>query len=583
MYAVYLDNDQSNIDVTMNFQERNVWVPSDGHGYLARDHHKTSHAGSQATLLSPKLKQQKWPRGSDFLGATTSFSLSLHTVWMLPVCVMQQGGLTFLLMYMVMLIILGYPLLLLEAMLGQYSSLPPAQLYRHLCPILAGLGLSVCLQAALRALLDLAVLMWSALAFYSLFSTQTVKDGFFYSDILNKGDASLESIGYLGGYQTLVLSIVSVSVFMMTAAGTRILGKLGLVIVLVGFGTMVTLVIRSCLATGGPYGILTLLAPDWSYVSSASGWMMAAQQVIFSLQLGLGSVSVYSSYNTYHHNIVRDSAIIICSNFVWSILSILLVFSLLGVTHNLQTINLNNLAGDPDLVSITGSGIWLTGVTMVEAALATLTSGWLWAGLMFILIFLSTMTSLFGLLEVISASIISIRPSLIRYKPAITFSILTFLFLLDLSLATQGGIHIYHLLHTYISSWPTILTCLLTLLSTLWCHGPHQLVTNIVDMSKVRLPQVLSAHLTVLYTTVTPVLVASCLAYSLHLLSQYHITQPLVTFNIQLPEWAISTGWSLSLLPASPILFGAMVYLVWANKGVTRLAVSFEFWKYLQR
>ena len=494
---------------------------------------------------------------------------------MLPVCVVQHGGVTFLLMYTVMLLILGYPLLLLEATLGQYSSLPPAQLYRHLCPILAGLGLSVCLQAALRALLDMAVLMWSALAFYSLFSIQAVKDGFFYSEILNKGDASLESLGYLGGPQTLVLSIVSVSVFVMTAAGTRTLGKLGLVVVPVVFGLMVTLVIRSCLATGGPYGILTLLAPDWTYISSAGSWMVAAQQVIFSLQLGLGSVSAYSSYNSYHHNIVRDAAIIICSNFVWAVLSILLVFSLLGVTHNLQTINLNNLAGDPGLVSITGSGLWLTGVTMVEAALATLSSGWLWAGLLFILVFLTTVTSLFGLLEVISASIISIRPSLLRYKPAITFSVLTFLFLLDLSLATQGGVHIYHLLHTYISSWPAILTCLLTLLATLWCHGPHLLVTNIMDMSKVRLPQPVTAHLTVLYTSVTPVLAASCLGYSLHLLSQYHITQPLVTFNIHLPVWAVSTGWSLSLLPASPIVFGAMVYLVWANKGVPRFAVIF--------
>ena len=93
-------------------------------------------------------------------------------LWMLPVAVMQHGGVTFLLMYTVMLIILGGPLLLLEVSLGQYSGLAPGPMFRHLCPLLAGLGLSVCLQAAVRALLDLGVLMWSALTLYSMFSGQ---------------------------------------------------------------------------------------------------------------------------------------------------------------------------------------------------------------------------------------------------------------------------------------------------------------------------------------------------------------------------------------------------------------------------
>ena len=62
--------------------------------------------------------------------------------------VLQHGGVTFLLMYTVMLGILDWPLLVLEAVLGQYSSLAPGHLYRHLCPLLAGLGLAVCLQAS---------------------------------------------------------------------------------------------------------------------------------------------------------------------------------------------------------------------------------------------------------------------------------------------------------------------------------------------------------------------------------------------------------------------------------------------------
>ena len=97
----------------------------------------------------------------------------------------------------------------------------------------------------------------------------------------------------------------------------------------------------------------------------------------------------------------------IASNLVWAVLSILLVFSLLGITHSLQTINLTHvLASEPGLsVSITGSGLLMAGVTMVETALASVATGWLWAGLLFLLIFLTTLTSLTGLLETISSSI----------------------------------------------------------------------------------------------------------------------------------------------------------------------------------
>ena len=145
--------------------------------------------------------------------------------------VLQHGGVTFLLMYTVMLGLLGWPLLVLEAVLGQYSSLAPGHLYRHLCPLLAGLGIAVCLQAAVRALLNLGVLMWAALTCYALFSRQEIADGFFARDILaqvstylyiyiylniyilaqEQPKVGLESLGELGGRAVLVLSVVSVA------------------------------------------------------------------------------------------------------------------------------------------------------------------------------------------------------------------------------------------------------------------------------------------------------------------------------------------------------------------------------------
>ena len=72
-----------------------------------------------------------------------------------------------------------------------------------------------------------------------------ISDGFFHRDILGRDtEDNLESLGELGGRQVLVLSVVSVSVFLVTVLGTRVLGKLGLLTVPVTFMLLVSLVIR---------------------------------------------------------------------------------------------------------------------------------------------------------------------------------------------------------------------------------------------------------------------------------------------------------------------------------------------------
>jgi len=552
-------------------QARNVWVPSDGR-YTLREQQTESNRGSQAALLSSKEARPRWPRGSDFLGSTCAFTLSLHSLWSLPISVLQHGGVSFLMMYTVILATLGAPLLLLEMSLGQYSGLAPARLFRHLCPLLAGLGVAVCIQAVFRAMLDLAVLMWAGQALWQIFSEQNIRDGFFYRDVLSKEDASLDRLGELGGQLSLVLAVASVSIFILIAAGTRSVGKVCLVAVPISFMILVTLTIRTCLASGGPQGVWTLLTPDWSVLTQPTVWLEAVGQVVFSLQLGLGAVSAYSSYNTYQHNIVRDCAIMVISHLVWVILAILLTFSLLGVAHNTQTINITNLASDPSLISITGQGIWLAAITLIETSLAKISFGWLWASLFFILLILVSITSVFGYLEVITSSLVSLRPSTLSFKPALAFGVLALIFLIDLVLATQGGIHVYHLLLTYISNWPTLLFSLLTVFSAVLCHGTNILMKDISSMSKLSLPHWATSHLSVIYFSFLPAFLSACLFQSLHSLGSHHLVQPLSTFGLLLPHWGMPMGWSLAILPISPILLGALVHCVCGNRGVPRFS-----------
>ena len=107
------------------------------------------------------------------------------------------------------------------------------------------------------------------------------------------------------------------------------------------------------------------------------------------------------------------------------------------------------------IVSVTGKDIWLVTMTIIETSLASVSFGWLWAGLLLLLLVITGMTSLFGYLEVlllikarlisifmmsyqvITSSLVAFRPSMLPYKPLLGFIVLIFLFLVDLLLATQ--------------------------------------------------------------------------------------------------------------------------------------------------
>ena len=124
-----------------------------------------------------------------------------------------------------------------------------------------------------------------------------------------------------------------------------------------------------------------------------------------------------------------------------------------------QAINLNCVTSpaecDMAIVSVTGKDIWLVTMTIIETSLASVSFGWLWAGLLLLLLVITGMTSLFGYLEVlhiikaglisifmmsyqvITSSLVAFRPSMLPFKPLLGFIVLIFLFLVDLLLATQ--------------------------------------------------------------------------------------------------------------------------------------------------
>ena len=489
-------------------------------------------------------------------------------MWSLPIAVIQQGGIVFVLAYILLTAVLGAPLLLLEIFLGQYSALAPVSLYRHLSPVMAGTGLAVCVQAAVRAVLELGTLMWAGQIMFRLFYSRdliTPDSNIFREEIVGGSeDYGLANVGSLSTQLMLVLGIAALILLVVVVAGARSVGKVSMVCVPLAFMLLVSLVIRSCLAEGGPQGVLSLLSPDWRLLKEPSLWLQAAAQVIFSLQLGLGAQSAYARCNKYRHNLVRDVAVVIVSHIVWVLLALLLTLALLGAGNP-------NIKESAEVIrTVTGEGLWLAAVTLMDKSLLTLGHGWLWAGLYFILLSVISITSLYGYIEVISSSFSQLRPGLTKLKPLVTICVLVLVFLMDLALATQAGIHVYHLLYTYLATWPCLLISLMTLLAAVLAHSPRHIMRDLCEMSGVGLPHTLTAHLTTIYTSIAPLLLIATAAYSLYSLYLDHLEDPLASFGVSLSKsgWPVILGCSLYGLTVLPITLGILVRLVWFTRGV---------------
>ena len=102
------------------------------------------------------------------------------------------------------------------------------------------------------------------------------------------------------------------------------------------------------------------------------------------------------------------------------------------------------------------------------------------------------------------------------------------LFMINLVMATQGGIYIYYLISVYYTQWPLIFFGLLTVLSAAFSHGGKYLMKDLSDMSKLALNHFINSHLSVLYTTLIPIF----LCVSLFIWKKIHENAQLVSTKI---------------------------------------------------
>nr|CAD7430604.1 unnamed protein product [Timema monikensis] len=490
------------------------------------------------------IGRSTWNERAVFFFTSLGFTTGLHGVCLFPILCELHGGLAFVLCTALMYLVLGTPMVLLETGLGQLGRLSPAALYPKISPLLAGLGVSMCWSSMVVSVSEACLLSWSVVYFYKSAgcslpwshqrnnSDLPSTEQYFTGEILNLSSES----GMFGGVQqplVLGLTVTWGIVMFSLAASIRNTGKL--CYITTPFTFLVAAILLICGTVQWTDDVTAAVMPRWGRLADPSVWVTAGCYVFHSLNLGLGGLTTIASHNKTTTNLLRDVGLVSVLHFSWGVAMWLIYECLKGGYSPAGT-----PPGEP----------WVLFVVLARG-FANLRHGVIFAMLAYTMVFMAGLSTLLGTILTIVSSLLDVFPRLRTNRSLVTAAVCSFLFIAGLPLTSQSGLHYYLLLTHYSVSWPLLLHALCTSLVVIYCYGHQRFIAHLASPTQARLQDSVICHMTVLFTSVVPVLLMVLLTSSL-----YHLG--ISTNASSYPEGARLCANLLAALPILCLPFGAL-------------------------
>ena len=265
------------------------------------------------------MEQSKGQFNSNFgfLMAALGSAVGLGNLWGFPFKMGLGGGFAFLLIYMILLIFVGYPLILSEIAIGRKSQKAAIEAYKEIHPAFTFNGV---LQTAVPFFL---------IAFYCTFGGYVMK--YFFKSLGMFAGNQFDPAGTFG--ETLentstviwVLIFLALTVLIVLGGVSGGIEKFCKVAMPALFVMLVIIVIRSCTLPGAGEGLAFLFKPHFEGMNSAGGFFntlkLAGSQMFFSLSLASGCLIAYGSYLDKKENLEKDAVIIAVGDTVAALLA----------------------------------------------------------------------------------------------------------------------------------------------------------------------------------------------------------------------------------------------------------------------
>ena len=265
-------------------------------------------------VLSMTNERETFGSRLGFILVSAGCAVGLGNVWKFPYMCGQYGGAAFILIYLIFLLLLGFPIMLAEFSVGRASRKSCAASFKvleHKGALTHHFGTFGMIGNYVLMMFYTMVAGW--LLYYCFRSAR----GDFTSMPLNPDQINTIFSDMTSSWQTMTLWTVIVIVL---SFGICLLGvrdgveKISKVMMVLLFLLIAVLAVNSVLLKGAGEGLRFYLVPDFVKMKEAGiGRVVfgAMSQAFFTLSVGIGSLAIFGSYMDKERSIPGESAAIV--------------------------------------------------------------------------------------------------------------------------------------------------------------------------------------------------------------------------------------------------------------------------------
>lgn len=277
------------------------------------------------SVMSLYRLRESWKSRLGFIFAALGSAVGLGSIWRFPYIVGENGGAAFIVIYILCLLLIGFPVLVGELVIGRTAQTSPVGSFRLIgrkkfwghagkltiitgfiissfYSVIAGWGLGYLIQAIKGEFTHFADPMQASSLFQSL----------------------VQNVYWVVGYHFLFLSLG----FVVLVSGVRKgIERASKILMPVLFIVLAILVVKGLFLPRSVQALKFLFSPDWKNVTPHVV-LVALGQAFFTLSLGQGTMITYGSYLSRDEDIPASCFPVVVFNTIISLLMGIAVFTI---------------------------------------------------------------------------------------------------------------------------------------------------------------------------------------------------------------------------------------------------------------
>jgi len=318
------------------------------------------------------------------IAAAAGSAVGLGNIYRFPCELGEHGGGAFLLVYLLIVLCLGVPVMLSEFVIGRRTQKNPIGAFRQLRPKSAWpiLGFAGVVCAFIIMAFYSTVAGWTLEYIVKAVSNQFQGKSI---EVMEQEFADFHNVGWKNVlWQGIFIFLTGFVVFKGVNNGIEKYSKVLMPLLVL---ILLVLAVRAVTLPGGSQGLAFLFKPDFSKITG-SVLISALGQAFFSLSMGMGVLITYGSYINKNDNLATSALSVTLSDTLVAVLAAVVIFPA-AFSFGIQP--------------TAGMGLIFNTLPMIFNQMA---GGYVFCVIFFVLLAVAALTSTISLLEVIVAYLV---------------------------------------------------------------------------------------------------------------------------------------------------------------------------------